>query len=110
MKSMLDVNEGWMAERGYGTRVYHYIREGMALCRGLAFYRAEMIPDTGAPKGNADCAKCFRILRGQTQAQKLAAKPAAKEPAPEPCDVCGVDVGKAQHLDDCPRDGPKEEA
>lgn len=66
--------EGWQAERGQGTRVYHYIRNTMALCRGLGFYRGDLAPDANGPKNNEDCAKCFRILRGQQQAAKLAAE------------------------------------
>lgn len=82
MRSMLDTKEGWQAEGAYGTRVYHYIRETMALCRGLGFYRGDLVPDVPtAPRGNHDCAKCFRILRGKQQAAK-AAKQAATPAEP----------------------------
>lgn len=63
LKSMLDATEGWMAARGFGTRRYHYIRDTLALCRGLGFYRGDLVPHvTGNPRGNEDCAKCHRKI------------------------------------------------
>lgn len=63
LKPMIGVKEGWMAQRGPGTKVYHYIREQFALCRGLGFYRGDLVPATpDTPKGNQDCAKCYRLL------------------------------------------------
>ena len=70
LKSMLDVKEGWQADAHIGQRVFHYIRDTMALCRGLGFYTGDLIPDTGAPRDAQDCAKCFRILRGQKRTKK----------------------------------------
>ena len=76
LKSMLDVKEGWQAEKYTTMRVYHYIRDMMALCRGLGFYRGDLVPDVAsAPRGNEDCAKCYRLLRLE---QKRAAKKASK--------------------------------
>ena len=79
---MRSVNEvanrrGWMAERNPSTRVYHYIDgEGMAICRGLGFYRGDLIPDIpSAPRGNEDCAKCFRKLRARQRIAAIKVKP-----------------------------------
>lgn len=73
MKSLLDTKEGWQAEMTPGARSFHFIRETMALCRKVGFYRGDLVPDVPtSPKGNDDCTKCFRILRGQQQAAKAA--------------------------------------
>lgn len=64
LRSMLDTKSGWQAYKNDGTRVYHFIRDTFALCRGLGFYTGDLIPDVpGAPRDSIDCAKCFRILR-----------------------------------------------
>lgn len=74
LKSMLDTKEGWQAEKHSHLKVYHFIRDTMALCRGFGFYTGDLVPDTGAPRGNEDCAKCYRLLRAE---QKRAAKKSA---------------------------------
>lgn len=75
VKPMTGAKEGWQAMR-HGGRVYHYIRESMALCRGLGFYTADLVPDVpNAPRDNEDCAACFRLLRNE---QKRKAKSAGK--------------------------------
>lgn len=62
-----------MADRGPGTRVYHYIRDAMALCRGLGLYRGDLVPHApGSPKGSKDCAKCFRILQAELKEARRA--------------------------------------
>lgn len=66
MKSMLETKQGWQAQLTPGARRFHFIREGMALCRAVGFYRGDLVPDVGnGPKGNEDCTKCFRIVRGE---------------------------------------------
>lgn len=66
MTSMLETKEGWMSERGPGTRVYHYIRDTFALCRGLGFYTGDLVPATpNTPRGNEDCARCHRLLASE---------------------------------------------
>lgn len=63
LKSMLDTKAGWQADRHPTQRVYHYIYETMALCRGLGFYTGDLVPHiAGNPRGNEDCAKCYRLL------------------------------------------------
>ena len=62
-KSMLDVKEGWQANALFPQRVYHYIRDTMALCRRLGFYQGALVPQPGdTPKGDTDCAQCYRLL------------------------------------------------
>ena len=71
LKSMLDTKEGWQAEKHSNLRVYHFIRETVALCRGLMFYTGDLVPDIPtAPRGDEDCAKCFRLLRAQQRRGK----------------------------------------
>ena len=74
LRSMLDAKEGWQAEKRTEQRVYHYIRDRFALCRGLGFYQGDFVPDVAtAPKGNDDCSRCYRLLRAE---QRRAAKAA----------------------------------
>lgn len=57
----LEIAEGWMAEKPYTVRRYHYIVGAMALCRGYGFYQGELTPATpGATNGREDCAECFK--------------------------------------------------
>lgn len=71
LRSMLDTKEGWQAQKRDGLRVYHFIRETMALCRGFGFYTGDLVPDVAsAPRGNEDCAKCFRLLRTEQRKAK----------------------------------------
>ena len=68
--SKTELKEGWQAMSS--GRVYHYIREGMALCLGLGFYVSGLVPDDPAAlRRKDDCAKCFRLLRNE---QKRALK------------------------------------
>ncbi len=60
---MLDTKEGWQAARNNNTRVYHYIRETFSLCGKLGFYVGDLIPYVKAPRGNEDCAACYRKLQ-----------------------------------------------
>lgn len=56
-------SEGWMAEAPLHCRRYHYIRGGMALCGKWGLYRGSLVPHApGSPKGNEDCAGCYRRL------------------------------------------------
>lgn len=72
LKSMLDTEEGWQADRHSSQRVYHFIRGTMALCGGLGFYTGDLIAAVnGSPRGDEDCAKCYRLLMAE---QKRAAK------------------------------------
>jgi hypothetical protein len=55
--------EGWQADKHPSQRVYHYIRNGMALCRKLGFYSGELMPEPeNASHGKQDCAQCVRKL------------------------------------------------
>lgn len=63
LKSMLDATEGWAAQKRLSTPRYHYIRDTMALCRGIGFYHGDLVPHvTGSPRGHEDCAKCYRLI------------------------------------------------
>jgi hypothetical protein len=74
---MLGLKEGWQDQTA--GRVFHYIRETMALCRGYGFYTGELVPDVeNRPRDNAECAKCFRLLRNE---QRRKAKADAKSGA-----------------------------
>jgi hypothetical protein len=56
--------EGWMAEKPYHVRRYHYIQNTRALCGGHGFYLGELTPDNEAmERGAEDCAACFKRLR-----------------------------------------------
>lgn len=71
LRSMLDTKQGWQSQHGGGARVYHFIRDTFALCRGLGFYTGDLVPDVpSAPRGNEDCAKCFRLLRAEQKRAK----------------------------------------
>lgn len=71
LKSMLGATEGWMAEKRWDTKRYHYIRDTVALCR-VAFYRGELVPQPGdAPKGSEDCAACYRHLMRERKKAKV---------------------------------------
>lgn len=77
LRSMLDTKEGWQAEKHSNLRVYHFIRDTMALCRGFGFYTGDLVPDIPtAPQGDDDCAKCFRLLRAEQRRASKAATPA----------------------------------
>jgi len=57
----IEATEGWQAEMTPGTRVFHYIRGMTSLCRRVGFYRSALVPHiAGNPKGNDDCAACYR--------------------------------------------------
>lgn len=62
-------DEGWMAYRPDSCRVYHYIREGRSLCGKWGFYTGELMPHVPAPKGNEDCAACYRRVSKALQAK-----------------------------------------
>lgn len=75
----IDPSEGWQAIMTPGTRVFHYIRKQMSLCRRIGFYSSNLVPHiAGNPKGHEDCAECFRKINGETAARKRKAKSAAE--------------------------------
>ena len=67
------MTEGWQAEKRAGEKVYHYIRDTMALCQKLGFYMGGLDPDHDNPRGKEDCAACFR-LRAKERAKSAKAK------------------------------------
>lgn len=60
--------EGWQAEKRYDQRKYHYIRNTEALCRGLMFYRGELV-DGGLTisESKDDCAPCKKAVAKELQ-------------------------------------------
>lgn len=69
-----ETTEGWQGERRWDQRKYHYIRNTEALCRGLMFYRGELVAGgLTASDSKEDCAPC----------KKLVAKELAKREAGE---------------------------
>lgn len=67
----IEATEGWQATLTPSTRVAHYIRNQMALCRRVGFYRADLVPHVaGGPKGNDDCITCFRAVEREAKITK----------------------------------------
>lgn len=69
--------EGWQAEKHDGQRVYHYIRDTMSLCGKLGFFTGQLMPHVPAPKGNEDCAACYRRIPKKLQAASGQLRPKA---------------------------------
>lgn len=66
--------EGWMGEKRQETRRYHYIVDGLPLCKRLGFYAGELQaydPESGQRRD--DCTECYR-----RQQKRAAAREAVK--------------------------------
>ena len=73
----IEAIEGWQAQLTPGSRVAHYTRNQMALCRRVGFYTGDLVPHiAGGPRGRDDCAACHRMI------EREAEKQAALSPAP----------------------------
>lgn len=57
------IPEGWMAEKRYDTKRYHYIHGSRSLCMKFGFYTGPLMPVAKATKGAEDCAECFKRLQ-----------------------------------------------
>lgn len=57
--------EGWQGEKSWANprAKYHYIRNTEALCRGLMFYRGELVAGgLTASDSKEDCAPCKKLV------------------------------------------------
>jgi hypothetical protein len=53
------MSEGWMEEKPYSCKKYHYIVDGFSLCGKYGFYYGTLNKHDGI-KLPDDCAACFK--------------------------------------------------
>lgn len=62
-------DNGWAQPAN--SRKFHFFRNGMSLCRKMAFFAKDLDPDTGGEKQQDDCAQCYKKLTAEKEAARI---------------------------------------